>query len=161
MLPVAQGTVLAQRELDATTESSLAWSSSTVLSIGDGCLQMMVQELGTIIRHNLNVFIFLMKNSGYTIESCIHGLEQKYNDVAPWRYLQTPGFFGAEEGTFTAAVRTFGELQAALNDELLQSSLVLRMVEVFTGREDAPTRPLTSLLENERMRLASQRGPSY
>jgi TPP-dependent 2-oxoacid decarboxylase len=44
-----------------------------VLVIGDGSLQMTVQELGTIIRHGLDPIIIVLNNNGYTVERAIKG----------------------------------------------------------------------------------------
>ncbi|KAF2498738.1 pyruvate decarboxylase [Lophium mytilinum] len=158
MLPAAQGAALAQRELqqarsrdDVLTPETK--SGRTILFIGDGSFQMTAQELSTIIRHNLNVVVFLLNNDGYTIERCLHGLHEEYNDVARWRYMRAPGFFGAEDGAFTAAVGTWGELEEALNDERLMGGKGLRMVELRMGREDVPRGALVACLERERRRV--------
>ncbi|EXF79075.1 thiamine pyrophosphate enzyme [Colletotrichum fioriniae PJ7] len=108
MLPAAQGAALAQREMvnDSRYHGLKQGQARTILFIGDGSFQMTAQELATIIRHNLDVVIFLINNDGYTIEKCIHGRKEEYNDISTWRYLQAPHFFGASEDTYTAACRT-------------------------------------------------------
>ncbi len=110
---------------------------------------MSAQELGTIIRHNLNVTVILINNAGYTIERVIHGLKQGYNDVAAWRYLQAPAFFGAKEDTFTAKVKTLGELQDLLETEQFRKTEGFKMVEVIMDREDVPKGLLTWLLARQ------------
>ncbi|KAI0390587.1 thiamine diphosphate-binding protein [Xylariaceae sp. FL0594] len=154
MLGAAQGAALAQRELIASSKYHGIQSARTILFIGDGSFQMTVQELGTIIRHNLNVTVFLINNDGYTIERVIHGLRQGYNDVATWRYTQAPSFFGAAEDTFTATVRTCGELQAVLETEALRKVEGVKFVEVILDREDVPAGPLQALLD---LQLAKQK----
>lgn len=147
MLGAAQGAALAQEELIAASKYHGIKDARTILFIGDGSFQMTVQELGTIIRLNLDVVLFLINNDGYTIERCIHGLRQGYNDVAPWRYLQAPSFFGAREDTYTAQVRTYGDLEKVLSDQSLNTGKGLKMVEVFMDREDAPKGPLLDFLQ--------------
>lgn len=147
MLPGAQGAALAQRD---SPEYRDVKDARTVLFIGDGSFQMTVQEIGTIIRHNLNVVIFLINNDGYTIERCIHGANQDYNDVPKWRYLQAPGFFGAAEGCYTATARTYGELEKVLADEKLVNGKGLRMVEVFMDKDDAPVGPLKYFMDQQK-----------
>ncbi|KIW30562.1 uncharacterized protein PV07_06299 [Cladophialophora immunda] len=149
MLPASQGAALAQRELIASSKYHDLAHARTILFIGDGSLQMTVQELATIIRHNLNVIVFLINNDGYTIERCIHGLEEGYNDISTWRYLKAPSFFGAPENAFTASTRTYGELEQALNHEKLADGTGLRMVEIHMDRYDAPAGPLTALLNQQ------------
>ncbi|KAI1607894.1 thiamine pyrophosphate enzyme [Exophiala viscosa] len=150
MLPASQGAALAQRELMASSNYHGIKDARTVLLIGDGSFQMTVQELATIIRHNLNVVIFLINNDGYTIERCIHGLRQGYNDITPWRYLKAPEFFGAPENTYTNSAKTYGELKQVLEDKSLTDAKGLRMVEVFLDREDAPVGPLVDLLNKQK-----------
>ena len=151
MLPASQGAALAQRELIASSKYHGISDARTILIIGDGSFQMTVQELATIIRHKLNVVVFLINNDGYTIERCIHGLNEGYNDVSPWRYLRAPGLFGAPEDTYTASARTYGELEKVMMDnKVLSDGMGVRMVEVFMDRNDAPVGPLLSLLNKQK-----------
>ncbi|KAK5625182.1 hypothetical protein RRF57_000898 [Xylaria bambusicola] len=148
MVGAAQGAALAQREMIAAGYNGIQ-SARTILFIGDGSFQMSAQELGTIIRHNLNVTVVLINNDGYTIERVIHGLKQGYNDIATWRYLQAPAFFGAKEDTFTAKVETLGELHNLLETEQFTKAEGFKMVEVIMDREDVPEGPLAWLLQNQ------------
>ncbi|EWZ46047.1 thiamine diphosphate-binding protein [Fusarium oxysporum Fo47] len=153
MLPAAQGAALAQKELMGTNQWSGIDNARTVLLMGDGSFQMTAQELSTMIRHDLNVVVFLINNDGYTIERCIHGLTQGYNDVPSWRYLEAPRFFGAPKDTFTRSAKNWGELEDALGSKALHDGKGLRMVEVLMGREDAPEGPLTQYLDKQQMRV--------
>ncbi len=150
MLGAAQGAALAQRELMEAGRYNDIKDGRTILFIGDGSFQMTVQELGTIIRLDLDMVVFLINNDGYTIERCIHGLNQGYNGISPWRYIQAPAFFGAREDTYTAQVKTLGDLEGALANETLNKGKGFRMVEVFMDREDAPEGILQHLLETQK-----------
>ncbi|KAJ9613436.1 hypothetical protein H2200_003378 [Cladophialophora chaetospira] len=150
MLPASQGAALAQRELVASNEYDNIKEARTILIIGDGSLQMTVQELATIVRHNLNVIVFVINNDGYTIERCIHGVNERYNDIGRWRYLNAPAFFGAPEGSYTGSAKTFGELKAVLQDKDLTDGSGLRMLEIFMDAEDAPVGPLLDLLKKQK-----------
>ncbi|KAK1845554.1 pyruvate decarboxylase [Colletotrichum chrysophilum] len=152
MLPAAQGAALAQREMIAESNyyGLKQGQARTILLIGDGSFQMTAQELATIIRHNLDVVIFLINNDGYTIERCIHGRKQEYNDISTWRHLHAPHLFGASKDTYTATCRTWSELHDVLINAQLGSGSGLRMVEVFMDREDAPTGPLLQYLETQK-----------
>ncbi|KAJ4329821.1 hypothetical protein N0V87_010539 [Didymella glomerata] len=157
MLPAAQGAALAQRQMREQAQSNATMngktkSDRTILFIGDGSLQMTVQEISTIIRHDLDVIIIVLNNDGYTIERAIHGLKENYNDVAAWRYLGAPSFFGAKEGTYTASARTWGELEVVLASKELSDGKGLRMVELFLDREDVPKGPLAMLMGKEQKR---------
>jgi TPP-dependent 2-oxoacid decarboxylase len=70
-----------------------------VLIIGDGALQMTVQELGTVIRHGLEPIIIVLNNDGYTVERAINGPTASYNDVARWNLTDLPCAFGAPHDT--------------------------------------------------------------
>ncbi|KAJ5296312.1 uncharacterized protein N7443_007205 [Penicillium atrosanguineum] len=132
MLAAAQGAALAQRNLKS---SSLTPSQGrTILFEGDGSFQMTAQEVSTIIRKKLDVIIFIINNNGYTIERLIHGPEQHYNEVASWKYLEAPSFFGgvqdSEYPIFTASANTWGTLDAILNDKEFKDGRGLRIVEL-------------------------------
>jgi pyruvate decarboxylase len=159
MLPAAQGAALAQRELHSHTDNTDT-TSRTILFIGDGSLQMTVQEISTIIRLHLNVIIVVLNNNGYTIERAIHGLDQNYNDVAPWRYLIAPSFFGGDENAFTASAKTIGELHLILKDERLVNGKGLRMVELIMDKDDVPQGPLAKLMDAEKQRTRSAKHPT-
>ncbi|KAJ4252456.1 hypothetical protein NW762_011057 [Fusarium torreyae] len=150
MLPGAQGAALAQKELLDSGDFHGLSSAKTILLIGDGSFQMTVQEISTIIRHNLDVTIFVINNDGYTIERAIHGRKQEYNDIAPWRNLLAPALFGAKENTYTDNARTWKDLKRVLEDERLLKGKEFRMVEIFLDREDCPKGPLLHLLETQK-----------
>lgn len=158
MLPAAQGAALAQKELQSVGRwqpTEAQHTPRTVLLIGDGSFQMTVQELSTIIREQLNVLIILINNDGYTIERCLHGWNQSYNDVASWRYLKAPGLFGASEDpeagyhSRTFQVRTWEDLERVFGDECMTKGPMLRMVEAFMEKEDAPV-GLSVLLQQQK-----------
>lgn len=114
----------------------------TVLFVGDGSYQLTAQEVSTIIRHDLRVTLFCICNEGYTIERFIHGAEAEYNDIAPWRFKDTPAAFGASgEQVSTHAVRTKQELDALLSDRDFNEARNLQFVELHGPKMDAP-RPL-------------------
>ncbi|KAJ9220366.1 hypothetical protein DTO169C6_7255 [Paecilomyces variotii] len=133
MLPATLGAALARRELSGEPESSRA-----ILFIGDGSLQMSVQEISTIIKEKLNVIIFIINNNGYTIERAIHGRKQAYNDIATWRNDLALAFFGADEKQVQShfSARSYSELEEVLNNDSIQNGRGLRTIEVFMGRED-------------------------
>ncbi|KAL2802941.1 thiamine diphosphate-binding protein [Aspergillus granulosus] len=146
MLPATLGASHAQKDLVKCGKYHGHTDPRTLLFIGDGSFQMTVQELSTIIHQGLNVIVFLINNDGYTIERCIHGRNQAYNDVAPWKYLKATEFFGAsqQEGQgqhkvkTTWQIRTWADFDSVLLDTQLTDGKGLRMVEVFMDKFDAP-----------------------
>jgi indolepyruvate decarboxylase len=97
--------------LPATLGAKLAAPNLRPITfVGDGALQMTVQELSTIIRRGVHPIIFLMNNDGYAIERVFH--DGPYNDIQMWQYHRLPEVFG---GGWACEVRTEGELEDAMH----------------------------------------------
>ena len=105
-----------------------------ILLTGDGSLQLTVQELSTIMRHDLKPYIFVVNNDGYTVERAVLGKDAKYNDIANWRYSELPHVFSRDKRAETYVVQTSSELQKVLDAP--HSDMVL--VEAVTDKDDAP-----------------------
>ena len=105
-----------------------------ILLTGDGSLQLTVQELSTIIRHDFKPYIFVVNNDGYTVERAVLGKDAKYNDIANWRYTELPKVFDRNSKAETYVVETTNELQKALDSP--HSQMVF--VEALTDKDDAP-----------------------
>lgn len=144
MLPAAQGAALAQRDL--SLQGSAMQSARTILLEGDGSFQTTAQELSTVIRYRIPLTVFIINNSGYAYERLIHGLEEDYNNLAPWRYSESPFWFGAnakgedwsEYPVTTAKVQTWTELDQLLQSQQFTSPIGLKFIEVVVGRYDVP-----------------------
>jgi hypothetical protein len=105
-----------------------------ILLTGEGSLQMTVQELSTVMRHDLKPFIFVINNSGYTVERAVLGKDAKYNDIANWRYSELPNVFSRDNKAETHVVQTSNELQKVLDSP--HSEMVF--VESVMDKYDAP-----------------------
>jgi indolepyruvate decarboxylase len=105
-----------------------------ILLTGEGSLQMTVQELSTVLRHDLQPFIFVINNAGYTVERAVLGKDAKYNDVANWRYSELPNVFSRDKKAETYVVQTSNELQKVLGSP--HSGMVF--VESVMDKYDAP-----------------------
>ncbi|EJF63216.1 pyruvate decarboxylase [Dichomitus squalens LYAD-421 SS1] len=112
----------------------------TILFIGDGSLQLTVQELSVMIHRGLKPIIFVLNNSGYTIERYLHGMDRKYNDINNWRWTKLLETFGGEEGKTVKSyqVRTKQELSDLLDDQTFDSAEVIQLVEMIMPQKDAP-----------------------
>lgn len=56
---------------------------------------MTVQEIGTMLRHNLTPYIFVLNNDGYEVERLIHGEDKEYNNIQMYDWqLLLPFFAG-------------------------------------------------------------------
>jgi len=127
----AQGAALAARDAGQNRR--------TILVVGDGSLQLSVQEISTMIRHDLNLIIFVICNEGYTIERFIHGMDADYNNVQPWNHIDIPHLFGADPAkTKTYQVKTRQQLTHLLADKKFAEGHGLQLVEIYMPKKDAP-----------------------
>lgn len=126
--------------LPASLGAAQAHDGHTILLDGDGSFQVSAQELSTIIHQRTNVTIFIMNNGGYTYERYIHGMDEVYNDVAPWSYLNAPQFFGApaDYPIQTHQVKTWGDLDNLLEDKSFRDGRGLKLVDVIVNKYDIP-----------------------
>jgi len=112
----------------------------TILFIGDGSIQLTVQELTPMIRHGLKPIIFVLNNKGYTIERYLHGKTRKYNDITNWKWTKLLDTLGGEEGVNVQSytVNNKAELDKLLDDETFAKADKMQLVEVMMDQFDAP-----------------------
>ncbi|KAI5954987.1 PDC1 [Candida jiufengensis] len=124
------GASMAAQELDP--------SRRVLLFVGDGSLQLTVQEISTMCKWECNnTYIFVLNNDGYTIERLIHGKNASYNDIQPWNNLQLLPLFNAKDYE-TIKLSTTGELNQLFADTAFAKPDKIRMIEVMLPRMDAP-----------------------
>ena len=129
-LPAAQGAATAAKEMDG---------QRVILFEGDGSFQLTAQSIGTMIAKKLDLVIFLINNSGYTIERWVHGMEASYNDIPNWRYADVPRAFGGSDETAQSyIVDTRDELEKVLANLSFQAGKGIHFVEMRMPQEDAP-----------------------
>ncbi|OQU99451.1 Thiamine pyrophosphate enzyme, central domain-containing protein [Cladophialophora immunda] len=132
------GAGLAQREIE--TESNTP-GGRLILVVGDGSIQLSVQEIGTMIRAGLKPIIVLINNDGYTIERTIHKPTETYHDIAQWRWQSMLDFFGAETPTTASAiVRTKAELESKMSSPEVTDPTQMQLLELRMDKFDAPWR---------------------
>lgn len=123
------GAVMAAQEIDP--------KKRVILFIGDGSLQLTVQEISTMCKWQTTPYLYVLNNDGYTIERLIHGETASYNDIQPWNNLQLLPVFGAQDYE-TVRVSTVGEINKILEDAEFAKNSKIRMIEVMLPRMDAP-----------------------
>ncbi|KAF3928844.1 hypothetical protein ABW20_dc0100017 [Dactylellina cionopaga] len=113
-----------------------------ILVVGDGSLQMSVQEISTYIRNGFTPTIFLINNDGYTIEREIHGPEQQYNDICTsWDHMKMFEFFGGRGKSLksrSVEARTVEELEAILTDNDFIKNDCIQLCEIYVPKFDVP-----------------------
>lgn len=124
--------------LPATLGSQLADTQRrNVLLIGDGSLQLTVQEMATMIRLQQKPIIFIINNDGYTVERKIHGENALYNDIPMWDYKALPSVFGGGDSVAIHEADSSASLQHTFNEINLQPNY-MHVIEVKMGMHDAP-----------------------
>ena len=112
-----------------------------LLFVGDGSFQLTAQEVSTMLRHDYKPVIFLINNSGYTIERCWLGKTSRFNDVANWDYAAgLPKMFRRDTTARSFVVKTLADLEKALsapNDTMI-------FIESIMDPFDAPTAVIKS-----------------
>lgn len=108
-----------------------------ILFIGDGSFQLTVQELSTIIRHELKPIIFLLNNGGYTIERLIMGENAVYNDIQNWKYTEIANVFNGNKNYNSHIVETAEHLQQVLAG--LDQNDGMCFIELKLPTMDAPS----------------------
>ncbi|KAJ7644509.1 pyruvate decarboxylase [Roridomyces roridus] len=118
----------------------LGFGGRTILCIGDGSIQLTVQELSVMLRHGLTPIIFLLNNAGYTIERCIRGPERKYNDISNWKWTKLLEVLGDLDGVESRSytVKTKAELSALLDTPEFANGKKMQLVEIMMEKQDAP-----------------------
>ncbi|KAL1411686.1 hypothetical protein Q8F55_002652 [Vanrija albida] len=113
----------------------------TVLFVGDGSLQLTVQEIGTMVRRGLHPYLFVLNNDGYEIERQIHGQTAEYNNIQRYDHqLLLPFLAGRSPATpfESHVVRTQAELHALLLDDKFNVPDRIRLIELVMPKGDAP-----------------------
>lgn len=112
--------------------------SRNILSVGEGSLHLTIQEFGMAFREKLNPIIFIIDNSGYTVERIIHGMTEPYNDVPKLEYKLIPAAFGATEDQYLFQKVTTEEELAATMELARKTKDKMIVVQVIMGAKDAP-----------------------
>ena len=119
-----------------------------LLCTGDGSMMLTVQEIGNMIKMNLQPVIFLINNAGYTIERVIHGARATYNDIVPFNYEHMLPFFNmpVEEAkkNFHKAT-TKAELEDILAKDGVKNPRSVQVVEIMMDMLDVPWRLSTQI----------------
>lgn len=123
------GAVMAAQEIDP--------KKRVILFIGDGSLQLTVQEISTMCKWETTPYLFVLNNDGYTIERLIHGETASYNDIQPWKNLKLLDLFNAKDSE-SVQVSTEGDIEQLFDDPAFNDNSKIRLIEVMLPKMDAP-----------------------
>lgn len=108
-----------------------------ILFVGDGSLQLTVQEISSMIKNKTKPYIFVLNNNGYTIEKLIHGETADYNSIQPWDHLKLLETFKAEDYE-SIRVSTVKELLDLFSDHKFAKNDKIRLIELMFDTMDSP-----------------------
>ncbi|RFU31351.1 hypothetical protein B7463_g4979, partial [Scytalidium lignicola] len=139
----AFGALVAAKELSISNPS--APKQRVVHIVGEGSLQMTVQEIGSMIRFGFKPVIFVVNNNGYSIERAIWGPKQRYNEVSMlWDHQKLLELFGArpETGIKSRSYKcdTVDGLEKVLDDPEFKKADCIQLCEVVMDQFDYPWR---------------------
>lgn len=113
-------------------------SGRVIAFIGDGSLQMTVQDLSALVRMRARkVLVCILNNDGYTVERVLHGPNREYNDIVQWDYSLLMNSFDAS-GSYSQSykVKNEAELDSVLNK--LGDDFPLTVLDMHVAKMDAP-----------------------
>jgi len=106
-----------------------------ILLTGEGSIQLTIQSVSSMIYRGLKPIIFVLNNSGYTIERILSkNPESDYNNIVPWDYVRLFEAFDAE--AYTAKVKTNIQLDNVLNT--VGNLNHICFIELFTDKMNIP-----------------------
>lgn len=122
----------------------------TILLTGEGSHQLTAQELSNMGYLDLKPIIFVLNNSGYSIERSFSKDENAaYNDIIPWNYTEVMKAFVPD--AFTAKVKTNKELDQILAQVEKESKNKICYIELFMDKFEAP--PLVKEIKQHKIEL--------
>lgn len=108
-----------------------------ILLTGEGSHQLTCTEISTMMRNNLRPIIFVINNSGYTIERILSDDPWDFfNEIGEWDYSKLPHVFKGE--VWTAQARTEREFDEVLKQAEIEQKSKMCYVELFTEKMDLP-----------------------
>jgi len=129
----ALGAAFANRDLKGTGRE--------ILFVGDGSLQLTVQELSPYMKHGFKPIIFVLNNGGYTLERLVSSPDAGYQSIANWDWaglLDTLGGPAAAGKYRSYRVETGKQLSDLLDNAEFASADKIQIVDVKMGKLDAP-----------------------
>ncbi|QLL30502.1 hypothetical protein HG536_0A03200 [Torulaspora globosa] len=137
-------------------------SRRVILFVGDGALQLTVQEVSTMVRWGLKPYIFIMNNQGYSVDRFLHHRSNaSYYDIQTWDYLRLLATFGARSYEARKIV-TVGDFLEMVQDPHFARNDKIRMLEIMLPPMDVPQALMDRwLTEQESKKRAGEETDAY
>ena len=108
-----------------------------ILISGEGSHQLTACEVSTMLRNKIKPIIFVINNSGYTIERTLSNDPWDFfNEIAKWDYSKLVSAF--EGNAWIKQARTNQEFDEVLKEAEVQQKTKLCYIELFTDPLDVP-----------------------
>ena len=129
--------------LPASIGASFSLDKRSIICVaGDGSLQMNIQELATVIRHQLPIKIFLINNHGYNMiqQTQDQWLDSRYLASSVEGGLAFPDFVKVAKayGYRTVSITSNGEMETQIRKALDSDGPVFCNVEISSGHRVIP-----------------------
>ena len=126
-------------------------SRRTILITGDGSHQLTAQELSTMMRNKARPIIFVINNSGYTVERILcDNVDYDYNNIASWNYSMLPKVFKGD--CYVASVKTNKEFDEVLSVIEKEQKERMCYIELFTDYLDIPSLAMNIVKHPEQLK---------
>ena len=123
----------------------------TILITGDGSHQLTAQEISAMMRNKVKPIIFVINNSGYTVERILcDDVEYNYNNIASWNYSMLPKVFKGD--CFTATIKTNKEFDEILNVVEKEQKDKMCYIELITDYLDIPSLAMNIVKHPEQLK---------
>lgn len=118
----------------------------TILLTGEGSHQLTACEISNMMKNNLKPILFVINNSGYTIERILcDDPWDFFNDIIKWDYSKLPQVFDGD--VWAAQARTNLEFDNILKQAEIEQKSRMCYIELFTDKMDIPFLT-TKIVEN-------------
>lgn len=108
-----------------------------ILLTGEGAHQLTFQSVSNMFYKDLKPIIFVLNNSGYTIERVLSkNPDDHYNNIVPWDYTELVKAY--DKNVFTAKVHTNQEFAEVLNVLEEEQKSKFCYIELFTEKMELP-----------------------
>lgn len=109
----------------------------TIVITGEGSHQLTCTEISSFMRQNLKPIVFVINNSGYTIERILSDDPMDdFNNIAKWDYSKLPQVFDGD--VWVGQAKTNAEFDAALKQAEIEQKSRMCYIELFTEVMDLP-----------------------
>lgn len=122
----------------------------TILLTGEGSHQLTVQSVSNLRQLKLKPIIFVLNNSGYSIERTFSKDENAaYNNIIPWDYTAIMHAF--DPSAYTAVVKTNEDLDKVLKQIEKESKKRICYIELRMDKFDMP--PLIEKIKEHKIEM--------